>query len=244
MRNVWIVARRELAGYFSTPLATVFLVIFLAAAAAVPFFFGGFIESRQADLTSFFSFHPWLFLVLVPAIGMRLWAEERRIGTIEILMTLPVTVWQAVLGKFLAAWAFTALALALTFPMWITVNFLGDPDNGVVVASYIASLLVAGAFLALTAAISAATKSQVIAFVLSVSAGFLLLVAGLDFVLAFVRGWASQYVVDLIASFSVLTHFFTIAKGVLDARAVVFLVSLIALFLFVNKEVVELNKAA
>ena len=242
MRNVWIIARREIAGYFSTPLAYVFLVIFLAAAAAVPFFFGGFFESRQADLTSFFSFHPWLFLVLVPAIGMRLWAEERRLGTIEILMTMPVTIWQAVLGKFLAAWLFTGLALALTFPMWITVNRLGEPDNGVILASYFGSFLVAGALLALTAAISAGTKSQVIAFVLSVSAGFLLVVAGLDFALGFIRQWASQYVVDLVASFSILTHFLTITKGVLDLRALVFFGSLILLFLFINKEVIALEE--
>ncbi len=244
MRNVWIIAQREIAGYFSTPLAYVFLVIFLAAAAAVPFFFGGFFESRQADLTSFFGFHPWLLLVLVPAIGMRLWAEERRLGTIEILMTMPVTIWQAVLGKFLAAWLFTGLALALTFPMWITVNLLGEPDNGVILASYFGSFLVAGALLSLAAAVSAGTKSQVIAFVLSVSAGFLLVVAGLDFALSFVRQWAPQYVVDLIASFSILTHFLTITKGMLDLRALVFFGSLIVLFLFINKEVVALKKAA
>ena len=154
-----------MASYFSTPLAYVFLIIFLAAAAAAPLLFGGFFERRQADLTTFFVFHPWLLLVLVPAIGMRLWAEERRVGTIELLMTLPITVWQAVLGKFLAAWAFAGLALALTFPIWVTVNMLGDPDNGVILASYIGSFLMAGAFLALSSAISALTTSQVVAFV-------------------------------------------------------------------------------
>ena len=244
MRAIFVIARREMASYFSTPLAYVFLIIFLAAAAAAPLLFGGFFERRQADLTTFFVFHPWLLLVLVPAIGMRLWAEERRVGTIELLMTLPITVWQAVLGKFLAAWAFAGLALALTFPIWVTVNMLGDPDNGVILASYIGSFLMAGAFLALSSAISALTTSQVVAFVLSVSAGFLLLVAGLDFVAALARNWLPQYAVDLIASYSLLTHFSSITEGVLEMRGIVFFLTIILLFLFINKELVELRKAA
>ena len=244
MRAIWVIARRELAAYFSTPLAYVFLIVFLIAAAAIPFFFGGFFERGQADLTSFFQFHPWLFLVLVPAIGMRLWAEERRVGTIELLMTFPVTIWQAVLGKFAAAWIFTAVALSLTFPIWITVNWLGDPDNGVILASYLASFLMAGAFLAQASAVSALTRSQVVAFILSVSAGFLLLVTGLDFVIGFVRGWAPPYLVDLLASFSFLTHFLAITRGVVEVRSIAFFVSLIALFLFVNRELVEWNKSS
>ena len=244
MRVLLVIAKRELAAYFSTPLAYVFMVAFLAAAAAVPFYFGDFMERRQADLTPFFGFHSWLFLVLIPAVGMRLWAEERRQGTIELLMTLPVTTWQAVGGKFLAAWLFTAITLALTFPIWITVNYLGDPDNGVILASYVGSFLMAGALLAVASCISALTKSQVIAFVISVAAGFLLMMSGLDLVLGVFRGWAPQYLVDLIASFSFLTHFGTITEGVLDLRAIIFFISLIALFLFVNRQIVEIKKAA
>ncbi|MCC6982887.1 MAG: ABC transporter permease subunit [Bauldia sp.] len=243
MRNILIIARRELAAYFSTPLAYVFLVAFLVSAGAIPFFMGRFLERGQADLQPFFAFHPWLFLVLIPAVGMRLWAEERRTGTIELLMTLPVTTWEAVLGKFLAAWIFTGLALALTFPMWLTVNYLGDPDNGVILASYLGSFLMAGAFLALASCISAVTKSQVIAFVLAVGAGMILMVSGLDFVLGLFRGWAPQIVIDLVASFSFITHFGTIAAGVLELRAIVFFLSLILLFLAINGQVVELKKA-
>lgn len=243
MRNILIIARRELAAYFSTPLAYVFMVAFLVSAGAIPFFMGRFLERGQADLQPFFAFHPWLFLVLIPAVGMRLWAEERRTGTIEFLMTLPITTWEAVLGKFLAAWLFTGVSLALTFPMWITVNFLGNPDNGVILASYIGSFLMAGAFLALASCISAVTKSQVIAFVLSVGAGLILMISGLDLVLGLFRGWAPQIVIDLIASFSFITHFDTIAAGVLELRAIVFFLSLILLFLVINGQVVELKKA-
>jgi ABC-2 type transport system permease protein len=243
VRSIFVIARREMASYFSTPLAYVFLVIFLAAAAAAPLLFGAFFERRQADLTTFFGFHPWLLLVLVPAIGMRLWAEERRVGTIELLITLPITVWEAVAGKFLAAWAFAGLSIALTFPIWVTVNMLGDPDNGVILASYIGSFLMAGAFLALSSAISALTTSQVVAFVLSVSAGFLLLVTGLDFVAAPARNWLPQYAVDLIASYSLLTHFYSITEGVLEMRGIVFFLTIILLFLFINKELVEVRKA-
>ncbi len=244
MRTMLVIARRELGAYFSTPLAYVFIVAFVAAAGAVPFYFGGFMDRRQADLTPFFGFHTYLFLVLIPAVGMRLWAEERRVGTIELLMTLPITVWQAVGGKFLAAWAFTGLTLALTFPIWITVNYLGDPDNGVIVASYLGSFLMAGALLAVTSCISALTKSQVIAFVVSVVAGFLLIATSLELVQGLFRSWAPQYVLDLVSSFSLSTHFNAIADGVLDLRAVVFLLSLIVLFLFVNRQIVEMKKAA
>ncbi len=243
MRNILIITRRELAAYFSTPLAYVFIVAFLVSAGSIPFFMGRFLERGQADLQPFFSFHPWLFLVLIPAVGMRLWAEERRTGTIEFLMTLPITTWEAVLGKFIASWLFTGFALALTFPMWLTVNYLGDPDNGVILASYVGSFLMAGAFLALASCISAVTKSQVIAFVLSVGAGLILMISGLDLVLGLFRGWAPQIVIDLIASFSFVTHFGTIAAGVLELRAIVFFLSLILLFLVINGQVVELKKA-
>ena len=243
MRNALIIARRELVAYFASPLAYVFIVIFLALAGALGFYLGGFFARAQADLTSFFLFHPWLFMILVPAIGMRLWAEERRSGTIELLMTLPITPIEAVLGKFLAAWAFTSIALALTFPMWLTVNFLGQPDNGVIIASYIGSWLMAGAFLALSACISALTKNQVIAFVVGAAASFLFLMSGLELVLDAFRGWAPGYLVDLVASLSFLTHFGSVAKGVIALPTVVFLVSLMLLCLFINTQVIEIEKA-
>jgi ABC-2 type transport system permease protein len=243
VRNIFIIAKRELGSYFGTPLAYVFIVIFLAFAGALGFYLGGFFQRGQADLVSFFLFHPWLFMVLVPAIGMRLWAEERRSGTIELLMTLPVTPIEAVLGKFLAAWAFTTIALALTFPMWLTVNYLGEPDNGVILASYVGSWLMAGAFLALSSCISALTKNQVIAFVVGAAASFLFLVSGLDLVLDAFRAWAPGYLVDLIASLSFLTHFGTVTRGVIGLPTVVFLVSLMLLCLFINTQVIEIEKA-
>jgi ABC-2 type transport system permease protein len=244
MRVTLTIARRELAAYFSTPLAYVFIVAFLAAAGAATFYLGDFMARRQADLSPFFAFHPWLFLVLIPAVGMRLWAEERRSGTIELLMTLPVTPWQAVIGKFLAAWAFVGLSLALTFPIWITVNYLGEPDNGVIIASYIASFLAAGTLLAATAFLSATTKSQVIAFVFSASVGILLMLSGLSFVLDLFTGWAPQYLVDLVASFSLLTHVNAIARGVLEVGALFYFAALTALFLFLNQQMVEVRKAS
>jgi len=243
MRVILTIARRELAAYFSTPLAYVFIVAFLAAAGAATFYLGGFMARRQADLSPFFEFHPWLFLVLIPAVGMRLWAEERRSGTIELLMTLPITPWQAVLGKFLAAWAFVGLTLALTFPIWITVNYLGDPDNGVIVASYIASFLVAGTLLAASAFLSATTQSQVVAFVFSAALGVLLMLFGTNLVLDLFSGWAPQYIVDLIASFSLVTHLNAIARGVLEVSALFYFGALIALFLFLNQQIVEIRKA-
>jgi ABC-2 type transport system permease protein len=244
MRAVLVVARRELVAYFASPLAYIFIVIFLALAGAFGFYVGRFFERGQADLEPFFLFHPWLFMVLVPAIGMRLWAEERRSGTIELLMTLPLTPTQAVLGKFLAAWAFTTIALALTFPMWLTVNYLGEPDNGVILAAYVGSWLMAGAFLSLSSCLSAFTKNQVIAFIIGAAASFLFLMSGLNFVLDAFRGWAPAYVVDLIASLSFLTHFAAIAKGVIGLPTIVFLLSMMALCLFANTQIIELKKAA
>lgn len=244
MRNILVVFRREFAGYFTTPLAYVFLVVFLALAGALTFYIGNFFERGQADLDPFFTFHPWLYLFLIPAISMRLWAEERKTGTIELLLTLPISTPEAVLGKFLAAWAFTAVALALTFPMWITVNVLGRPDNGVIVAGYLGSLVMAGAFLAIGSCMSALTKNQVIAFVVACAVCFLFTLSGTNLVLNFVQGWLPQVLVDAIASFSFLTHFNAIKKGVIDLRDVIFLGSLIALFLFANVVLVDLKKSA
>lgn len=243
MRELIIITRRELGAYFATPLAYVFLVIFLGASGAVTFFLGNFFNRRQADLESFFGFHPWLFLVLIPAVGMRLWAEERKSGTIELLMTLPVTTTQAVVGKFVAAWLFTGLALLLTFPIWISVNYLGSPDNGVIFASYVASFLMAGALLALASCLSALTKNQVIAFVISATACFMFLMSGLDLVLGVFKGWAPDYLISMIASMSFLTHFDTISQGVLQLPAIIFFLSTMAVCLFINVQVVELKKA-
>jgi len=244
MRGLWAIVKRELIGYFITPVAYVFIVIFLAMMGVFTFNIGGFFERSQADLQPFFNFHPWMYLFLIPAVSMRLWAEERRVGTIELLMTLPMSDAVIVLGKFLAAWIFVGIALALTFPIWITVNWLGSPDNGVIFASYVGSLLMAGAFLAIGACVSAITKNQVIAFVLSVVICFLFLVAGLPAVTDFFSSWAPPIVIDTVTSFSFLTHFDAITKGVIDARDLVFFVSLSALALGANVILIELRKAA
>jgi ABC-2 type transport system permease protein len=244
MTGTWTIFKRELAGYFATPVAYVFIVIFLFLTGIATFYIGNFFERAQADLKSFFLYHPWLYLFLIPAISMRLWAEERKSGTIELLMTLPVSLGGIVLGKFLAAWAFTGIALALTFPMWLTVNYLGNPDNGVIVASYIGSLFMAGGYLAIGGCISALTKNQVIAFVVSVVVCFIFTVSGAAIVLEFVGAWAPQFLVQAIASFSFLTHFNAITEGVIDVRDVVFFATLIAVWLFANAIVVDLKKAA
>ena len=244
MHPVWTIFKRELRAYFTTPLAYVFIVIFLALTGSFTFFLGGFFERGQADLSAFFVFHPWLYLFLVPAIAMRLWAEERRTGTIELLMTLPTTTFATVLGKFLAAWLFAGIALALTFPIWLTVNWLGDPDNGVILLSYIGSWVMAGAFIAIGACVSALTKNQVIAFVVGAAVCFLFLMSGVDLVLAAFRPWAPPLVVDTVASFSFLTHFGELMKGVVDAATLLFFASLIAICLVVNTLLVDLEKAA
>jgi ABC-2 type transport system permease protein len=243
MNPTFAIARRELASYFATPVAYVFIVIFLALAGALTFYLGGFYERGQADLQPFFAFHPWLYLFLVPAVSMRLWSEERKSGSIELLLTLPVTMWQAVLGKFLAAWAFIGIALALTFPLWITVNYLGEPDNGVILASYLGSLLMAGGFLAIGACLSAVTRNQVIAFILTVVVCFLLLLAGFPLVLDFFRALLPQVLVDAIAGLSFLTHFNAISRGVIDLRDLLFFVLTIGFWLVAGAVVIDLKKA-
>jgi ABC-2 type transport system permease protein len=234
---------RELAGYFATPVAYVFLIIFLVLTATFTFEIGGFYERGQADLSPFFDYHPWLYLFLVPALTMRLWAEERKSGTIEFLMTLPITLWQAVLGKFLAAWAFTGLALALSFPIWITVNILGSPDNGAIFAAYIGSLMMAGGFLAIGACLSALTRNQVIAFILTIVVCFGFLLAGFPLVLNLFSGWAPQMLVDGIASLSFMTHFSSISRGVIDFRDIVYFVLLIGVFLYANTVILQMKQA-
>jgi ABC-2 type transport system permease protein len=243
MRNILILFRREFASYFATPLALVFIVIFLVAAGALTFGLGGFYVRGQADLAPFFNYHPWLYLLLMPALSMRLWSEERKSGTIELLMTLPVTPWQAVIGKYLAAWAVAGLALLLTFPIWITVNYLGDPDNGAILTGYIGSLLVAGGMLAIGACFSATTRNQVIAFIVTVVVCFLFLLSGFALVLDAFAGWAPQPVVDAVASLSFLTHFGSIAKGVIDLRDLLYFATVIGVWLIANAIVLDMKKA-
>lgn len=243
MTTLWPIFKREFAAYFATPLAYVFIVIFLFAMGAFTFYIGHFYDNGIADLSVFFGYHPWLYLFLVPAISMRLWAEERRTGTMELLLTLPVPLWAAVGGKYLAAWAFTGIALALTFPIWLTVNYLGSPDNGVILAGYAGSFLIAGGYLAIGAAISAATENQVIAFVVSVVVCFLFTISGAPLVLDFFRAWAPLTLVTAVSSFSFLTHFAAISSGVIDLRDLIYFFSLIALFLTVNVVLIDLKKA-
>jgi ABC-2 type transport system permease protein len=242
MNALGAVFRREFAAYFATPIAFVFLAIFLFSMGAFTFYVGHFYNNRIADLSVFFSYHPWLYLLLIPALAMRLWAEEKRSGSIELLLTLPLPIWATVLGKYLAAWVFAGLALALTFPIWLTVNYLGAPDNGVILASYMGSFLMAGAYLSIGACISAATSNQVIAFVITVVVCFLFTAAGAPLVMSAFQGWAPLALVDVISSFSFLTHFNAITSGVIDLRDLVFFISLIALFLYANTLIVDLGK--
>lgn len=238
------IIKRELQAYFSTPLAYVFIIIFLAMSGAITFYIGGFFDRGQADLSPFFMFHPWLYLFLIPAVAMRLWAEERRSGTIELLMTLPVSTLQVVMGKFLAAWIVVAIALVLTFPMWITVNVLGNPDNGVIVTSYLASWLMAGALLAIGACVSALNKNQVIAFILSAATCFIFMMSGVDIVQGAFSGWAPDFALELISSLSFLTHFTAIMEGLLDLRDIIYFVSVMVAALFINTLLVDLKKAS
>ncbi|MGB5488763.1 MAG: ABC transporter permease subunit [Lysobacterales bacterium] len=243
MNGTFNVMRRELMGYFATPVAYVFLIIFLVMTGIFAFYLGNFYERGFADLDSFFRFHPWLYLFLVPAISMRLWAEERRSGTIELLLTLPLTSFQAVLGKFLAAWLFIGLALVLTVPMWITVNYLGKPDNGVILAAYLGSWLMAGGFLAIGSCMSALTRNQVVAFILSIVVCFLFLLSGLPMVMNLFNAWAPQLVLDGIAGLSFLQHFADITKGVIDLRDLVYFVLVIGFWLLANVLILDVKKA-
>ena len=234
---------RELRSYFATPLAYVFIVIFLVVTGVFTFYMGGFYERGQADLSPFFTYHPWLYLFLVPAVAMRLWAEERKSGTIELLLTLPIRTWQAVLGKFLAAWVFTGLALALTFPLWLTVNYLGEPDNGVILAAYLGSWLMVGAYLAIGGCISATTDNQVIAFILTVTICFLFVAAGSPIVLDLFSTWSGSRLWNAIASASFLVRFDAISKGVLDFRDLFYFLLMIGLWLLATVIVIDMKKA-
>ncbi len=242
MSTVKAIVKRELRSYFATPIAYVFIVIFLIMSGVFAFYLGNLYERGQADLLPFFNFHPWLYLFLVPAVAMRLWSEERNSGNIELLMTLPVKKVDWVIGKFLAAWLFIALALVLTFPMVISINYLGDPDNGLIIASYFGSLLLAGGFLAIGSCISAATKNQVIAFILTVVICFLFLLAGFPLVLNFFKMFVPQMIVDAVASTSFLTHFESITKGVLDLGDICYFAMMIAIWLYATRIVIDMKK--
>jgi len=238
------IIRREFSSYFATPVAYVFLVIFLVMQGLFTFYMGAFFEREQADLVSFFAYQPWLFLFLMPAIGMRLWAEERKAGTFELLLTLPVPLGTIVLGKYLAALLFAGLALLLTAPIWITVNWLGDPDNGVIFTGYLGSLLMAASYLAIGAALSAATKNQVVAFILSVSGCFLFLVSGLPMVLDVFSGWAPDALVLAIANISLLSHFDNLQKGVVVLSDIIYFAAIIGMWLWINRVVIESKREA
>jgi ABC-2 type transport system permease protein len=243
MKSIITIAKRELTGYFASPVAFVFIVIFLILSGFFSFMVGGFFERGQASLESFFAWHPWLYLFLVPAVGMRMWSEERRLGTIELLLTMPVTPWQAIVGKFIASWAVVALALVLTFPMWITVNYLGNPDNGVILAGYVGSLLMGGAYLSITAMTSAMTRNQVVAFIVSVVLSLFLILAGYPPVTNMLVSWAKPWIVEAIASFSVMTHFESLQKGVLDSRDILYFLSVMGFSLFTTSVIVRTHRA-
>ena len=243
MRSVWIIAKRELAAYFTSPVAYVFLVIFLLLTGFFTFTAGNFFERGEASLAAFFGWHPWLYLVLVPAVGMRLWAEERRAGTLELLFTMPITPWQAIVAKFLASWAFLGVALALTFPTIVTVNVLGDPDNGVIFAGYLGSFLLAGAYLALSCMTSAMTRNQVVAFILSVVLCLFLILAGFNPVTDLMVRWASPAMVDTVAAFSVVTHYDGFQRGVIDTRDLFYFLSVIGFALFATGVILRGHRA-
>ena len=243
MRPVWIIAKRELAGYFTSPVAYVFLVIFLLLTGFFTFTAGNFFERGEASLAAFFGWHPWLYLVLVPAVGMRVWAEERRSGTIELLLTMPVATWQAIVAKFVASWLFLALALVLTFPAVITVNLLGEPDNGILFAGYLGSFFLAGAYLAISCMTSAMTRNQVVAFILSVVLCLFLVLAGFNPVTDLMTRWASPALVDTVAAFSVVTHFDAFQRGVIDLRDLAYFLSLIGFTLFATGVIIRGHRA-
>lgn len=243
IRNIGVIFRRELHSYFTTPIAYVVIIIFLVMASVFTFYEGALFERGEADLLPFFESHPWMYLFLVPALAMRLWAEERKSGTLELLLTLPVTLFQAVLGKFIAAWVFCGIALGLTFPVWLTVSYLGNPDHGAILTGYLGSWLMAGGFLAIGSCVSAMTKNQVIAFVIAVTMCFAFTFSGYQVVLNLLPSWLPDGLVELIASLSFKTHFDSLARGVLDIRDIVFFIVMIVAWLLATAVVVDMKKA-
>ncbi|MEI6149659.1 MAG: ABC transporter permease [bacterium] len=249
MNSTKAIFKRELRSYFESAVAYVFLIVFLMLTSFLTFGVGQFYENGQADLRGFFFWHPWVYLILVPAVAMRLWAEERRSGTIELLLTMPVTLTQAILGKFLAAWAFLALALLLTFPVTLTTLYLGDPDLGVATTGYIGSLLLAGAYLAVGVMTSAMTRNQVISFVLAVVVCLFLLLAGwppvTDFLVQAVQDHPSlQWLPHGVASFSFMSHYESVQRGVITLRDIAYYVSVIVFMLFATHLVLDNRRAA
>ncbi|MGP8199797.1 MAG: ABC transporter permease [Limisphaerales bacterium] len=244
LANIKTIIKRELGGYFSSPVAYVFIVIFLLLTGFFTFMAGGFFERGQASLDGcFFLWHPWLYLFLVPAVGMRLWAEERRVGTLELLLTMPITAWQAIVGKFLASWLFLLLALALTFPVVITVNYLGSPDNGVIFAGYVGSFLMAGAYLAISCMTSAMTRNQVVSFIVALVICLFLVLCGFPPVTNLLTRLDKPWLVDTVAALSVITHFEWFTKGVLDSRDVIFFLSIIGFSLFTTGVIIRSHRA-
>ena len=239
MKSIWTITKRELAGYFTSPVAYVFLVIFLLMTAAFTFLIGQFIDRGQATLQAFFMWHPWLYLFLVPAVGMRLWSEERRLGTMELLLTMPITLWQCIIGKFLASWIFLTLALAMTFPIWLTANYLGDPDDNIIVASYIGSFFLAGAYLSITSMTSAFTRNQVISFILSVVICLFLVLCGWPPVTDVVETLAPRSIVEFVAAFSVMPSIEQFNNGQIDSRAVIYFLSVIGFPLFATSIIIR-----
>ena len=241
--NIITIAKREVSGYFASPVAYVFIVIFLLLVGFFTFMVSGFFERGQASLEMFFAWHPWLYLFLVPAVGMRMWSEERRLGTIELLLTMPVTPWQAIVGKFIASWVVLILALALTFPLVITVNYLGHPDNGIIAAGYLGSVLLSGTYLAIAAMTSAMTRNQVVSFILSVVLCLFLILAGWPPVTDLLVRWANPWFVQAVSAFSVMTHFEAIQKGVLDSRDILYFISVIVFCLFTTSVILRAHRA-
>ena len=239
MSNIWTITKRELGGYFNSPVAYVFLVIFLLMTGGFTFLIGQFIESEQANLRAFFTWHPWLYLFLVPAVGMRLWSEERRLGTMELLLTMPISLWHCIIGKFLASWIFLTFALVLTFPVWLTVNYLGDPDNSVVLASYIGSFFLAGAYLSVTSMTSAFTRNQVISFILSVVICLFLILCGFPPVTDVVETVAPRWIVEFTAAFSVMPNVEQFNNGQIDSRSVIYFLSVIGFPLFATSVIIK-----
>ena len=244
LSNIGTIFRREWKAYFESPVAYVFLIAFLMLIGFLTFFVSRYYEMGQADLRPFFIWFPWVFLLLVPAAAMRLWAEERRSGTLELLLTLPVTLNQAILGKFLAAWAFLGLAVALTFPVVITTAYLGDPDFGAIIGGYIGTLLVAGAYLAVGMVMSAMTRNQVISFVAALLVCLFLLIAGWPPVTSALEQWAPDWLIRGVAAFSVAPHFESMGRGVLDSRDLVYFFSVIVVMLFAANLVLHNRKAS
>ena len=242
MRNILTIANRELGGYFATPVATVFIVIFLILQGTLTFNLGNFFDRGQADLNPFFNFIPWVVLLLVPAITMRLWAEERRLGTIELLLTLPITQGQAVLGKFFAAWLFCAIALSLTFPIVLTVRFLGDPDLGVIASGYLGALLIAGAFLSIGSAMSALTRNQVIAFVLAVAVCFIFAAASYPLVTDFLNR-NTPAMAEIARRLAIVDRYQSFTRGIIAPRDLIFFTTFIGFWLFLTTVLVDQRKA-